>query len=181
MIRTLCRICCPDYLYARFTAPTHFEANEFVRLSLENSEGALSMSTLRDIRLVYRERLIVYAVGTMICLASTQYWESPIVIAAIPAISMWISMSFVIHVLMSLMSAFRDPITSTLGIPNRGLQVILLVVGFTIIAAATLYGSSDIGTWGCFFLLFALDSRLGERESWRRYRLKQRQEQTMSA
>jgi len=139
------------------------------------------MSTLRDIRLIYRERLIVYAVGTMICLASTQYWESPIVMAAIPAISMWISMTFGIHVLMHLMSAFRDPITSTLGIPNRALGVILLVVGVAIITAATLYGSPDIGTWGCFFLLFALDARLGERESWRRFRLKQRQGHTLSA
>lgn len=139
------------------------------------------MSTLQDIRFVYRERLIVYAVGTMICLASTQYWESPIVIATIPAISMWISMTSVIHVLMHLMSAFRDPLPSLFGIPTRVLDVIFLVVGLLILAVATWYGSPDIGTWGCLFLLFALDGRLGERESWRRFRLKQRQGHTISA
>src|SRR5690606_21772621 len=101
-----------------------------------------------------------------ICLASAQYGESPVVMAVIPAISMWISMSIVIHVCMSLMHAFRDPITSSLGVPNRVLNVIFLVVGLTIIAAATWYASADIGTWGCLFLLFALDGRLCERESW---------------
>lgn len=134
------------------------------------------MSTLQNIRLVYRERLIVYVVGTLICLASTQYWKNPIVIAVIPALAMWIFMTFFIHLFMGLMGAFRDPITSTLGIPTRLLEVIFLVVGVTTLAVATWYGSPGTGMWGCFSLLLALDARLGERESWRRFRLKQERE-----
>ena len=139
------------------------------------------MHKTRDTILLYRERLVVYAIGAIIYLASAQYYESPVVMAVRPAISTWIIASVVINAWMSMVNAFRDPLPSLFGMPTRVLDVIFLVVGLVILAAATWYGSPDIGTWGCLFLLFALDGRLGECESWRRYRLKQERENAGAA
>jgi len=139
------------------------------------------MRKTRDTILLYRERLVVYVIGAIVYLASAQYYESPLVMAVRPAISTWIMATIVINAWMSLVNAFRDPLTSLFGMPTRVLDVILLVVGLVILASATWYDSPDIGAWGCLFLLFALDGRLGERESWRRYRLKQERENAGAA
>jgi len=134
------------------------------------------MSQSQDTMVAYRERLIAYAVGAAIYFASPYVYENPVALAARPAIASWILVCGSNHIWAHLSEIWKDPITTCLGIPNRVLEVIFFVVGCAVIATASLQGAPHVATWGFISLVFALEVRLCERESWRRYRLKQARE-----
>lgn len=131
------------------------------------------MAKLWEIRLVYRERAIVYTVGILISLSTSQYWETPIALALPLAMASWIVTCVFMQAWMNLIENWKDPRTSRLGVPNRVFEAILSIVGVAILIAATLRPSLNTGVWGWYFLLIAIEARLCERESRCRYRLRQ--------
>lgn len=134
------------------------------------------MSPPRDTRVAYRERLIAYSVGAIIYFSLPYTHVAPVILTAMPAISSWILVSATNHVWAHLTQIWKDPITSFMGIPNRVVQAVLVVGGCVLISVASWRRAYGLGTWGFILLAFALEVRITERESWRRYRAKQARE-----
>lgn len=131
------------------------------------------MSHPHDTLVAYRERLIAYAVGAVIYFLLPYTYVAPVFLTARPAISAWILIGGINHIWAHLGEIWKDPMTHFLGIPYRAVQIVLVVVGCAFISVASWRCAYGLGTWGFILLAFALEVRLTERESWRRYRAKQ--------
>lgn len=131
------------------------------------------MSNFRSFFHVYGERLVAYAIGALVIIGLLPFASSAVVKPVISAIPTWIFSTTLMHLWMSLIQVWDDPSVTILGIPNRLFDAISLVAGSAMVASAAFYGSQTMATWGWLVLLFSLEGRLCERESWGRYRLKQ--------
>jgi TRAP-type mannitol/chloroaromatic compound transport system permease large subunit len=131
------------------------------------------MSRSHDTIVAYQERLIAYAVGAVIYFLLPYTYVAPVFITARPAISAWILIGGINHIWAHVGEIWKDPMTHFLGMPYREVQIVLVVLGCAFIGVASWTCSYGFGESGFLLLAFALEVRITERESWRRYRAKQ--------